>query len=92
MFIFRESFVTKPGQASKLAKLMKQTMHSLPNVRVITDQVGQYNRVEVEYQYESLTEYENAMKDWKPSPEEQELMKDYFNMYQEGRRDIFKVW
>ena len=40
MLIIREVFIAKPGQASKLAKLMKKGFGEDQNARIMTDLVG----------------------------------------------------
>jgi hypothetical protein len=58
MLIIREVVTTKPGQASKLAKLFKKVFASDPTARVMTDMVGNYNTVVVEMQVKNLAEFE----------------------------------
>ena len=47
MIIVRNSFIAKPGQASKLAAQLKDMAAAgkLPNHRVLTDMTGEFNRV-----------------------------------------------
>jgi hypothetical protein len=99
MIIVHDTFVCKPGNASKLAKLMKEwnEVRARKNGTVMTDMTGQYHRVVMAGQFESLTDYEdelvNGMKNL--SPEEQKLMekfKDMNDMYISGSREIYKVW
>ena len=50
MIIVRNSFIAKPGQASKLAAQLKDMAAAgkLPNHRVLTDVTGEFNRVVME--------------------------------------------
>jgi len=95
MIIVHDTFVCKPGNASKLAKLFKEQMGSRKEtVNILTDMTGQFNRVIIVTQYENLTAYEKA---WESMSEEeakkmQEAMKGYTEMYQTGSREIFQVW
>ena len=95
MIIVHETFVCKPGNASKLAKLFKETMKGRKELlSVMSDMTGQYNRVIVSMQYDSLTAYE---KSWESMTEEeskkmQEAMKGYTDLYLNGSREIYKVW
>ncbi len=96
MIIVNDIFVSKPGNASKLAKLFKEVMASDKNfIRVMTDMTGQYNRVIMVSQYENLSEYEAAFEAHKnPTPEMQESMakmKGYTEMYLTGNREIYQV-
>ena len=98
MFIIREVFTAKPGHASKLAKLFKKAFGAEPNARVMTDVVGNYNTVVVEMQVKSLAEFEKQMEDYKSGkpdskmdPKVAEEMSRYTEMYETGRREIFKI-
>ncbi len=101
MYIIREVFKAKPGQASKLAKLFKKMATGEMKGRVMTDMVGPYNTVVMEMEVESLAEWEKKMaehKSGKPDPEMEKLdqaTKDeiakYTELYTEGRREIFQI-
>jgi hypothetical protein len=56
MIVVRNSFIAKPGQASKLATQLKEMAAAgkLPNHRVLTDVTGEFNRVVMEYEVESV--------------------------------------
>ncbi|MGZ3839922.1 MAG: NIPSNAP family protein [Flavisolibacter sp.] len=97
MIIVHETFVCKPGNASKLAKLFKEVMSGNKEVvNIMTDMTGQYNRVMMVSQYENLTAYEESWKKFMENQEEmkkmQEAMKGYQEMYLTGSREIFRVW
>ena len=51
MIVVRNSFVAKPGLASKLAAQVKATAVAveMPQHRVLTDLTGDFNRVILEY-------------------------------------------
>lgn len=95
MIIVHDIIICKPGNASKLAKLFKDMMSGRPEfVNVMTDMVGQYNKVIMVSKFEDLAAFQ---KSWETaSPEEQkkmqEAMKGYTDMYQTGSREIYKVW
>ena len=98
MLIIREVFTAKPGQAGKLAKLFKKGFGQEPNVRVMTDMVGNYNTVIIEMQVNSLQEFEKQMEDYrsgkpdpKMDPKVAEEMSKYTEMYLTGRREIFRI-
>jgi hypothetical protein len=96
MIIVHDTFVCKPGNASKLAKLFKEVMSGRKElVNIMTDMSGQYNRVVMVSKFDSLTAYENSWKDMENSEDAkkmQEKMKGYTEMYQSGSREIYKVW
>ncbi len=96
MYIIREIFTAKPGQASKLAKLFKKMPG--PQGKIMTDMVGPYNTVVMEYEVASLAEWEKQMQEYKSAkpdpnmdPKLAEEMSRYTEMYQTGRREIYQI-
>ncbi len=100
MIIVHDIFVCKPGNASKLAKMFKEWADIRPkksNTQVMTDMTGQFHRVIMSANYDSLTSYEEETKNMmeNQSAEEKALMekfKDMNEMYVSGSREIYKVW
>ena len=97
MIIVHDTFVCKPGNASKVAKMFKEMMADSKEVKnILTDMTGQYNRVVMVSQYEDLASYQKSMEAYmNPTPEMKEKMKgmqNYTEMYQTGGREIYKVW
>jgi predicted translin family RNA/ssDNA-binding protein len=97
MIIVHDSFVCKPGNASKLAKLFKEVMGNNEEVlNIMTDMTGQFNRVIVVSQYENLTAYEQSWDKMMANEEQmkkmQEAMKGYHDMYLTGSREIYRSW
>jgi hypothetical protein len=97
MIIVHDTFVCKPGNASKLAKLFKEAMTGDKHLaHILTDMTGQYNRVTMVSHYENLTDYEKASEEYNnPTPEMKKAMKkmeNYTDMYLTGGREIYKVW
>ena len=97
MISVQETFVCKPGNAGKLAKLFKEwaDIRKGKNMFVLTDMSGQYHRVIITEMHESLSAYEESQKDMGQSPEEKAMMekfKDMNEMYVSGSREFFKVW
>jgi hypothetical protein len=93
MIIVRNCFVAKPGQASKLAKQIKEAVaaSNLGKHRVLTDLTGDFNRVILEHEAESLVGFEAAMKDYATNKAFQEKMKGYTDLYISGTREILQV-
>lgn len=100
MIIVQDTFVCKPGNAGKLAKLFKEWADIRPaerKTKVLTDMVGQFHRVIVHGEWESLAQYEEEIKNMmgNQSSEEKAIMekfKDMNEMYVSGSREIYKVW
>ncbi|MGN6341147.1 MAG: NIPSNAP family protein [Ginsengibacter sp.] len=96
MIIVHDIFICKPGQASKFAKLFKEVMADNDNlVNIMTDMTGNYNKVVMVTQYESLTAYEQSFQKYAQDSEEmktmKEKMKGYHDMYMTGSREIYQV-
>jgi hypothetical protein len=98
MIIVHDTFVCKPGNASKLAKMFKESMHLSAQWKyVLTDMTGPWHRVIMVSQFESLADYEAQGKRMMENPTEEEKKdmeryKDMNEMYVSGSREIFKVW
>jgi hypothetical protein len=93
MIIVREYFTAKPGQASKLANLMKDisAMTSPGESRVMTDLTGEFNRVVMETEAADLNEFEARLKEYASDPEWKKKMSGYTELWITGGREIFKV-
>lgn len=97
MIQVHETFVCKPGNASKLAKKFKEAMAGMGEpMTILTDMTGQYNRVVLISQYESLTAYEKNWDKYKADSEARKKMEaamaGYQEMYLTGSREIFQLW
>ncbi|HLK29353.1 MAG TPA: NIPSNAP family protein [Puia sp.] len=97
MIIVHDTFICKPGNASKVAKLFKEVMSDNADVvNIMTDLTGEYNRVVMVTKYDSLASYEQSFQKYMQDTEEmkkmKEKMKGYHELYQSGCREIFQVW
>lgn len=97
MIIVHETFICKPGNASKLAKKFKEAMTgSNELMHIMTDMTGQYNRVVMVSRYDNLTAYEQSWEKYKADTEAMKKMEaamaGYQDMYLTGSREIFQVW
>ena len=97
MIIVHDIFVCKPGQASKVAKMFKESMGGMPQlVNIMTDLVGEYHRVIMVTKYESLAAWEKAQEEYMNPSEEMKKsmakMQGFQDMYHSGSREIYKVW
>jgi hypothetical protein len=95
MIQVQETFVCKPGNASKLAKKFKEAMAG-ESVTILTDMTGQYNRVVMITQHESLSAFEKDWEKYKTDSEARKKMEaamaGYQDMYLTGSREIFQIW
>ncbi len=98
MILTTDTFVCKPGNASKLAKMFKESMATQPGGKyVLTDMTGQWHRVIMVSEFDSLTDYDKKMEEMMKNPTEamkkdMEKYKDMNDMYVSGSREIYKVW
>ena len=96
MIIVHDIFVCKPGNASKVAKLFKETVGKEEGVVIMTDMTGQWHRVIMSSVYENLTDYEEKTKKMMADTAKNRKMNKKFkgmnDMYLSGSREIYKVW
>lgn len=97
MITVHDTFVCKPGNASKLAKKLKDAVSGMPEfVQILTDLTGQFNRVLMISEYENLAAYEKNSKKYQEQSEEikkmLEAMSGYQDLYLTGTREIYRVW
>ena len=96
MIIVHETFICKPGNASKLAKLFKEVMTDrVELVHIMTDITGEFNKVIMVSKYDSLSAYEQHYQQYMQDSEEvrkmKEKMEDYHEMFLTGSREIYKI-
>jgi hypothetical protein len=95
MYVIREVFEAKPGQASKLAKQFKDTFDAIPDIRnrprVLVDVVGRFNTVTLETDTANLADFERQMQDYMQRADIRQKMAGYTDLYQRGRREIHRV-
>ena len=77
MIIVHDTFVCKPGNASKLAKKFKEAMSGNNElVNVMTDMTGPFNRVIMVTKYDNLAAYEQSWEKYKENTEEMKKMQE----------------
>jgi hypothetical protein len=96
MLIIRTTFIAKPGQASKLAGMFHRAFLNKDNVRVMTDEIADFNTVIMETAVKDLAEYEQIMRDYANNranmdPAVAEEMKSYTDMWLTGKREVFRI-
>jgi len=93
MIVVRNTFVCKPGCASKLAAQLKDAMSSRPDMkaRILTDMTGDFNRVVMEFDVANLSELETRMKEYETEASFRDKMKGYTDHYVTGSRELFKI-
>jgi hypothetical protein len=93
MIVVRNSFIAKPGYAGKLAAHLKGIAKAgnLRNPRVLTDLTGDFNHVVMEHEVESASEFEEMFKRYSSDPEIREKAKGYTDLWNTGRRELFRI-
>jgi len=93
MFVVRNCFVAKPGMASKLAAQLKDAAATakLPRHRILTDLTGDFNRVILEYETDSIAGFEATMKQYATDEAFRAKMKGYTELWASGSREILQV-
>ena len=94
-YLVRETFIAKPGHAGALAKMMKEEMANWPDFKgyILLDFITDYNKIVVEYEIESLAEFETMMNEHKKNQAEKksDAPPKYTELYQKGKREIYKI-
>ena len=93
MIVVRNCFVAKPGNASKLAAQLKEAaaVSGMAKYRVLTDLTGDFNRVVLEYEAESVGEFEGRMREYASNTKMREKMAGYTDLYLTGSREILQI-
>ncbi len=93
MVVVRNCFIAKPGQATKLAAQLKAAAaaSNMPRHRVLTDVTGEFNRVVLEYEGDSISDFEARMKEYATNEVIREKMKGYTDLWITGSREILQV-
>jgi hypothetical protein len=93
MIVVRNCFTARPGNAGKLAGMLKEaaTAGGIPKFRVLTDLTGDFNRVVLEYEAENVSEFEARMKDYTTNSKFREKMAGYTELWITGYREILQI-
>ncbi len=93
MIIVRNMFIAKPGKASALAAQIKGAAATgkLPRHRVLTDLTGEFNRVVLEYEVDSVSGFEAQLKDYATNESFRAAMKGYTELYTTGSRELLQI-
>jgi hypothetical protein len=88
MYLIRNTFVARPGQAGKLLAQMKETVSvgGLRNCRLLTDVSGDVNTVVMEHEVESLSEWEAIMERYRSDPQIRAKSVGYTDLWTTGKR------
>ncbi len=93
MIVVRNCFIAKPGNASKLAAQLKEAMAAagIEDARILTDLTGEFNRVVLEFQVQSLSDVESRMKQYQTDENFRAKMKGYTDLWITGTRELLQI-
>lgn len=97
MYLIRDVFRCKPGQAGRLAQMFKQTIPSLEredgfaNCRVLVDYVADYWTVVLQAEVEDLGRFERHMATFSTRPEVRQILEGYMDLVDGGHREIYRI-
>jgi hypothetical protein len=93
MIIIRNVFIAKPGNASKLAAQFKTASGNFKSgkARVLTDLTGDSNKVVLEIEVESVSQWESTMKDYQTNDAIRDAMKGYTDLYITAHRELLQT-
>lgn len=97
MYVIRDVFRCKPGQARELARRVDAAFRALAaagegmRYRILVDMVTTYWTVVLESEVEELGELERHMAAWATVPAVGEAMRGYMDLVDGGHREIFRV-
>lgn len=95
MFVIRNVFKCKPGQAKAVADKFKAAHEHMTDVvsdsRIMVDEVGHFWTVVVEVTVDDLSAFTKALQERGSRDEVQQAMAGYMDQVESGYREIFRV-
>jgi hypothetical protein len=95
MFVIRNVFKCKPGQAKHAVEKFKKAQELMADVgfkhRVLVDEIAHFWTVVVEIEVEDLAGFDRSMHEYGSRSAVQEAMAGYLDMIDGGYREIFRV-
>src|SRR5258706_967034 len=97
MYLIRKIFKSKPVKAKELVKKFNASIPYFQNSgdgtnhKVLTDAVGSYWTVVMEYEVADMGNFFSQLRNTPPNPELQEIMKGYIDLVEGGSREIYLI-
>jgi hypothetical protein len=97
MYVVRNVFKCKPGQAKNLIEKFKkatevlQQSDAVKSERILVDEVATFWTVVIETEVEDLTKFSQAMQEYGSKVEVRQAMEGYMELVDGGYREIFRV-
>lgn len=93
MFVVRNVFKCKPGQAKSLVDRLQKAMSLMPafQQRILVDYIGNFWTVVLEIEVQDLNAYEEQYKQYVDQADVQEAMSGYMESVESGYREVFRL-
>jgi hypothetical protein len=94
MFVIRNVFRCKPGQARNVIDKFKAALPIMQEIaahRILVDEVASFWTVVIETETEDMATFEKALHERGQRKEVQEAMSGYMDLVDSGYREIFRV-
>ena len=93
MYVIRNVFKCKPGQAKNLIEHFQKSMVLMPEVkhRVLVDYVADFWTVVLETETDDITGFEQQLAEYGKRADVQEAMSGYMDAVESGYREIFRI-
>lgn len=93
MFLIRNVFKCKPGQAKNVIERLQKSMALMEDTkqRVLVDHVASFWTVVLEIETESIGKWEQQFKEYGERADVQEAMKGYLDSVESGYREVFRI-
>jgi hypothetical protein len=94
MFVIRNVFRCKPGQAKKVIDKFKAAMpmmQEIANHRILVDEVANFWTVVIETETEDMATFEKMLRERGSRQDVQDAMSGYMDFVDNGYREIYRV-
>ena len=93
MFVIRNVFKCKPGQAKNLIERFQKSMALMEGVkyRVLVDYVADFWTVVMETETDDIAGFDKQFSEYSARADVQEAMSGYMDSVESGYREIFRI-
>lgn len=93
MFVIRNVFKCKPGQAKNLIGRFQKAMALMEDTkqRILVDHVASFWTVVLETEVESIAAFEEQFQQYGERTDVQEAMSGYMDFVESGYREVFRI-
>jgi len=96
MYLVRDVFKAKPGEAKRLVEIFQEASphlldHGAKNIRILTDVVSNFWTVVWEFEIEEINEYFEMSKNVASNSKVFNSLEGYKDYILEGHREVFRI-